>query len=240
MINDLDRTIPTGRWLRIIPPLILIYVISYMDRMNISYAIAGGMNEALGISMTLSGLAAGIFFIGYMFLQIPGGSMAEHGSAKKFILGTIIAWGGLSIITAFVHNEWQLLTIRFLLGVAEGGLWPAILVILSNWFPKKELGRANALFMSSMAISAVITSPLAGWLISVYSWRGMFLVEGVLSLAMIFFWLPLISDRPQEAKWISSAEKEFLVNTINKEKEDIPGKTNVSFKELLPILISGN
>ena len=229
------KQIPKGRWLRIIPPMIIIYVISYMDRMNISFAMAGGMNEALGISMTVSGFAAGIFFVGYMFLQIPGGYIADHGSAKRFILWTIIAWGGLSTLTAFVQNEWQLLTMRFLLGVAEGGLWPAILVILSNWFPEKEIGRANALFMSSIAIAAVVASPLSGWLVQAYSWRGMFFVEGILSLAMIFFWLPLISDRPQDAKWISKEEKEFLIETISKERGEVKGqiKPTVSYKDLM-------
>jgi sugar phosphate permease len=229
------KQIPKDRWLRIIPPMIVIYVISYMDRMNISFAMAGGMNEALGMSMTVSGFAAGIFFVGYMFLQIPGGHISDHGSAKKFILWTIIGWGGISTLTAFVQSEWQLLVMRFLLGLAEGGLWPAILVILSNWFPAKEIGRANALFMSSIAIAAVITSPLSGWLIELFSWRGMFLVEGIASLAMIFFWLPLISDRPQDAKWISKEEKEFLVSTISREREDLKGsiKAAVSYKHLM-------
>jgi sugar phosphate permease len=236
-MGELSQTtlIPKARWFRIIPPMIIIYVISYMDRMNISFAMAGGMNEALGISMTISGFAAGIFFVGYMFLQIPGGHFADHGSAKKFILWTIIGWGAISTLTAFVQNEWQLLTMRFLLGVAEGGLWPAILVMIGNWFPEKEIGRANALFMSSIAIAAVITSPLSGWLIELFSWRGMFLVEGIASLAMIFFWLPLISDRPQDAKWISKEEKEYLVETINKEKGIVKGqpKPSVSYKALL-------
>jgi hypothetical protein len=117
-----NKPIPNGRWLRIIPPAIIVYIVAYMDRMNIGFAMAGGMNESLGISMTISGLAAGIFFFGYMVLQIPGGHLAEHGSAKKFIAWTIIAWGVVSTLTGFVQNEWQLLTMRFLLGVAEGGL----------------------------------------------------------------------------------------------------------------------
>ena len=92
----LPRPIPRARWIRIIPPAIIIYIIAYMDRINIGFAMAGGMNEALGLSMAVSGLAAGIFFIGYVLLQAPAGHIAEHGSAKKYILWTIIAWGGLS------------------------------------------------------------------------------------------------------------------------------------------------
>src|ERR1035437_2058993 len=132
-----NKTIPSARWLHIIPPTILIYIVAYMDRINVGFAMAGGMNQSLGLSLTISGLSAGIFFLGYLFLQIPGGHIAEHGNAKKFIFWTIIGWGGISTLTAFVDNRWQLLAMRFLLGVAEGGVWSAILVIIGNWFPKK-------------------------------------------------------------------------------------------------------
>ncbi|MDR3560928.1 MAG: MFS transporter [Negativicutes bacterium] len=213
------QPIPQQRWVRIIPATIVLYVISFMDRMNISFAIAGGMNQSLGLTMTVAGLAAGIFFIGYMFLQIPGGHMAEHRSAKKFILWTIIGWGGLSILNGFVQNEWQLLAVRFLLGIAEGGVYPAILVILSNWFPAKEIGRANAMFMTSTSIAAIITNPVSGWIVANFDWRWLFIIEGVVSLALIFIWMPLISDRPEEAKWLSKAEKEYLVETLRAEKE---------------------
>ncbi len=234
--NPIDTShIPNGRWLHIIPPTIIVYIVAYMDRMNIGFAIAGGMNEALGISMTVAGLAAGVFFFGYMILQIPGGHIAEHGSAKKFIAWTIIAWGCLSTLTGFVQNEWQLMLMRFLLGVAEGGLWPAILVIIGNWFPARESGRANALFMSNLAISAIITNPLSGWIIANFDWRGVFIVEGCISIGLLFIWLPLISDRPEEAKWISKAEKEYLVETLRQEKEAYKAVKGapVSYKDLL-------
>ena len=219
-IESAAAKIPSGRWIRIIPPTIIVYIIAYMDRMNISFAMAGGMNESLGLSMTVSGLAAGIFFFGYLVLQVPAGHIAEHGSAKKFILWTIIAWGGLSTLTGFVQNDWQLLTMRFLLGVAEGGVYPAILVILSKWFPAREIGRANALFLMSLPISTVITNPVSGWIITNFDWRWLFIMEGAVSIALIFIWLPLISDRPEEAKWISKEEKEYLVTTINAEKAE--------------------
>src|ERR1700736_4816912 len=135
---------PHGRWWRIIPPTIIIYIVAYMARMIISFAIVGGMNKSLGLSLTTAGLAAGVFFFGYMLLQVPAGHIAEHGSAKKYILWTIIAWGGLWLLTALVQNAWQLFAMRFLLGVAEGGVYAALLPILANWFPTKGLGRADA------------------------------------------------------------------------------------------------
>jgi len=226
----LSKAIPKERWIRIIPPTIIIYIIAYMDRMNVSFAIAGGMSQDLGLSMTISGLAAGIFFFGYLVLQVPGGHIAEHGSAKKFILYTIIGWGGISMLTGLAQNEWQILVARFLLGVAEGGVFPAVLVILSNWFPKNEIGRANALFVMSMPISSVITNPISGWIVGSYGWRWLFFMEGAISLVLILIWLPLISDRPEEAKWISKEEKDYLVNTINAEKAEDEANSRTSAK----------
>ena len=232
--------IPNGRWFHIIPPAIIVNLIAFMDRMNISFAMAGGMNEELGLSMTVSGLAAGIFFFGYLALQIPAGHIAERGKAKKYVLYTIVAWGGISLLTGLVQNAWQLLVMRFLLGVAEGGVYPAMLIIIANWFPSKELGRANAMFMLSLPIAAIVTNVISGWIVSNFDWRWLFFIEGLVSLALIFVWMPLISERPEEAKWISSEEKEYLIHTLQKEKAERAeafqkqtGNAAVSYKQLL-------
>jgi sugar phosphate permease len=233
------RSIPQGRWWRIIPPTIIIYIIAYMDRMNISFAMAGGMNKSLGLSMTTAGFAAGVFFFGYMLLQVPAGHIAEHGSAKKYILWTIIAWGGLSLLTALVQNAWQLFAMRFLLGVAEGGVYPALLTIIGNWFPSKELGRANGFFLMSLPLSTLITNPISGWIVANFSWRWLFIMEGLISLALIFIWLPLISDHPAEANWISREEKDYLQATLAAEKAarqaacDAPNRLQYSYRQLL-------
>ncbi len=238
-METIAAKIPSGRWWHILPPTIIIYIIAYMDRMNISFAMAGGMNEALGMSLTMSGFSAGIFFFGYLVLQVPGGHWAEHGSAKKFIAYTIVAWGSLSGLTGFVQEGWQLLVMRFLLGVSEGGLYPAILIIIANWFPSKEIGRANAIFLMSLPLSAVVTSPVSGWIIEAYDWRSLFYLEGVISLALLFIWLPLISDRPKDAKWISKEERDYLETTLAREKAerqaifDKAGKGNTTYKQLL-------
>lgn len=210
--------IPRARWIRIIPPTIVAYVIAYMDRVNIGFAMAGGMNEALGLSLFASGLAAGIFFWGYVVLQAPGGHIAEHGSARRFILWTIVAWGVISALTGLVQHTWQLVVMRFLLGVSEGGVYPAILVLIGNWFPRKELGRANALFLISLPLSTALTNPISGWVVSHYGWRGLFFFEGLASVASLAVWIPFISDRPSDAKWISPAEKSYLLNALEAEK----------------------
>src|SRR5437660_10650192 len=118
--------IPKARWVRILPGTVLIYVLAYMDRMNISLAMAGGINRDLHLSMTLSGLAAGVFFIGYMLLQVPAGHIAEHLSAKKYVLCSILSMGMVSFLTGFVQNGVQLLGMRLLLAVAGGGIYPAV------------------------------------------------------------------------------------------------------------------
>jgi MFS family permease len=230
------RAIPKARWVYIIPPTVLIYIVAYMDRINVSFAMAGGMNQALGLSLTVSGLSAGIFFLGYLFLQVPGGHIAEHGDAKKFIFWTILAWGGVSTLTGLVQNGWQLLAMRFLLGVAEGGVWAAILVIIGNWFPKKELARANAMFMSSLCLSVIVTTPVSGWLVGRFDWRWLFIIEGLISLSLIFVWLPFVYNKPEDAKWLSKEEKEYLIETLRAEREAVVQKAAtlpVSYKDVL-------
>lgn len=214
-------TIPSARWWRIIPAAILVYLFSFMDRTNISFAIAGGMNEALSMTTALSGLAAGIFFVGYVIPQIPAGHLAEHGNAKQYIGISICLWGGLSILCGLVQNPTQLLVVRFLIGVTEGGVWPAMLVIISHWFPDEERGRANAFFLMNIAIASIITGPVSGWIISHYGWRWVFIAEGALTLILIFVWYPLISNRPETANWLSAEERNYLVARLAAEQAQI-------------------
>ena len=133
----------TKRWSRLIPVAIVVYIISFMDRTNIGFAFAG-MGHDLGITKTQQGLAGGIFFIGYLFLQIPGGYLAERWSAKKFVGIMILVWGVFAVLSGLVQDFNQLLIVRFLLGVAEGGIWPAILVLISHWFPTGERAAPTA------------------------------------------------------------------------------------------------
>lgn len=210
--------VPRARWVRILPGTVLIYVVAYMDRMNISLALAGGIGRDLYLSTTGSGLAAGVFFVGYMLLQVPAGHIAEHFSAKKYVLWSILAMGAVSLLTGFVRNAGELMAMRFLLGVAEGGIYPALLIVVSKWFPARELGRANAIFLTSLPLSTVLTNPLSGWMVSRYDWRWMFFLEGGLSLLLVLLWLPMISDHPGEAKWISPEERAYLEETLASER----------------------
>ena len=235
MDTSFEKKIPNGRWLHIIPPAMLVYIVAFMDRTNIGFAIAGGMDKDLAMTATLSGIAAGIFFIGYLSLQVKGAQIAERGSAKKFIAWTILAWGGLAVLSGFVQDFNQLLIIRFLLGVAEGGVWPAILTILGHWFPNEERGRANAYFIMNVPIASIITGPLSGFIIASFSWRYVFIIEGAIALILMVIWLPLISDRPSEAKWISKEERDYIEGKLREEQEALGGnkKEKIPFKKVL-------
>ncbi|MCC3703193.1 MFS transporter [Rouxiella badensis] len=223
----MDKKIPKARWLRVITPILIACIISFMDRVNISFAMPGGMDSALGISSSMAGLAAGIFFIGYLFLQVPGGSIAVHGSGRKFIACSLVAWAVISVLTGLVTNQYQLLFLRFALGVAEGGMLPVVLTMVSNWFPDAERGRANAYVLMFAPIGGMITAPLSGFILNTLDWRWLFILEGLLSVAVMLFWWFTISDRPEEAKWLSERERHYLITELTRERE--------ALKELAPV-----
>lgn len=223
------------RWLRVIPPIVITCIMSYMDRINIAFAMPGGMADELGVSASMVGLAGGIFFVGYLFLQVPGGKLAVHGSGKRFIGWSLLAWAVISILTGFVTNHYQLLFLRFALGVAEGGMLPVVLTMISNWFPDKERGRANAIVIMFVPLAGIITAPLSGWIIAALDWRMLFIIEGILSAVVMVLWMLTISDRPQEAKWISERERDYLITTLAEEQKAIAAKAvkNASLSEVM-------
>jgi MFS family permease len=215
---------PVGRarWVRLIPVAIIVYVISFMDRTNIGFAFSG-MGHDLHISAAKQGLAGGIFFIGYLFLQIPGGHLAERWSAKKFVGIMILIWGVLAFASGLVQNFTQLLIVRFLLGVAEGGIWPAILVLISHWFPARERARAYGVWMMNIAISSIITAPLSGWILSFGDWRTLFFVEGAFPFVIAApLWWTLVTDRPAQASWVSAPEREYIESSLARENAEAP------------------
>ena len=214
----MNDKIPSTRWLRIITPVLIACIISFMDRVNISFALPGGTEADLGITSQMAGVASGIFFIGYLFLQIPGGRIAVNGSGKRFIAWSLMAWAVVSIATGFVTHEYQLLVLRFILGVSEGGMLPVVLTMVSNWFPEKELGRANAFVMMFAPLGGMLTAPVSGAIIAALDWRWLFIIEGLLSVVVLAVWWFMISDRPEEARWLPEAERHYLVTTLAAER----------------------
>ncbi|KQN53870.1 MFS transporter [Erwinia sp. E602] len=228
----MHNKIPATRWWRVIVPILITCIVSFMDRVNISFALPGGMEQDLAITSQMAGIASGIFFIGYLFLQVPGGRTAVNGSGKRFIAWSLTAWMVVSIATGFVTNHWQLLALRFILGVSEGGMLPVVLTMIGNWFPERELGRANACVMMFAPLGGMVTAPLSGLLINTFDWRWLFIIEGVLSGAVLLMWWLMVADRPQQARWLPDSERDYLVTTLAQEraarqKKSPPGKARI-------------
>ena len=215
----MNDKIPGTRWVRVIAPILIACIMSFMDRVNISFALPGGMEKDLGITSQMAGVASGIFFIGYLFLQIPGGRIAVYGSGKRFIAWSLAAWAVVSVATGFVTHEYQLLALRFFLGVAEGGMLPVVLTMVSNWFPEKELGRANAFVMMFAPLGGMLTAPVSGAIIAALDWRWLFFIEGLLSVVVLAIWWLVISDRPEEARWLPEKEREYLLTVLGRERK---------------------
>lgn len=193
------------------------YMLAYMDRINIG-VLMPYIQEDLNISSSAAGDIAGIFFIGYLLLQIPGGILATKWSAKKFIFILMILWGLAAMASGFVQTEGQLKLVRFLLGVAEGGVWPAVLVLLANWFTLQERARANAFWMACLPVSAILMAPITGILLKHFSWKTVLILEGIPPIVWAFVWYAMIKDRPTEAKWMDENEKQQLLHALTAEQ----------------------
>src|SRR5205807_3072505 len=137
----------------------------------------------------------GVFFLGYMLLQVPGGRWATVWSARKFVTIALIAWGIFAILSGLVQNVVELCLVRFLLGVAEGGVWPATLVLLSRWFPLQERARANSYCMFCVPMASVVMAPLSGWILTWADWRTLLILEGIPPLVWVVVWWAFIADK---------------------------------------------
>jgi sugar phosphate permease len=215
-LNVSSGSAPQERWVRIIPVALLMYTISFVDRTNISLALPA-ISRDLHLSSSEAGGAAGIFFWGYLLLQIPGGYIAERWSAKWLISGMLVAWGVCTIGCGLAQNWYQLATMRFLLGVAEGSAYPATLVLLSHWFPRGERARANAYWNLCLPVAVILSSPLSALILDHWNWRVMLVASGVVPFVWLIVWLIFIADRPRDAKWISAEEREYLERTLASE-----------------------
>lgn len=227
---------PEQRWLRVIPVAFIMYTIAFIDRTNISLSLHP-MSMDLHMTPSQAGSAAGVFFWGYLLLQIPGGYLAERWSAKRVVGILLAAWGIVAVATAFVHTGQGFWWMRLLLGVAEGGVWPAVLVLLANWFPSPERARANAYWMLCLPLAVVLSSPLSGWILGRWNWRVLLAVEGLFPLIWLVLWLALIKDKPSQAKWISREEREFLETTLAAEKAARAPKSGAGAKQYWRLVV---
>lgn len=209
---------------RIIPLLFLLYIISYLDRANVGYA-ALEMNEALGLTSKMFGLVTGIFFIGYFLFEVPSNILMQKFGARVWITRILFTWGIISMATGFAQNATQLYIIRFLLGIAEAGLFPGIILYLTYWFRAKERASTIAMFMTAIAVSYIIGAPVSTLIIdhihwmNVPGWRWMFIIEGAPAVILGFVTYFYLTDRPEQAKWLTAEEKNWLMSELRKDEE---------------------
>ncbi|MEP6585185.1 MAG: MFS transporter [Candidatus Udaeobacter sp.] len=210
---------------RLLPFLFLLYVANYLDRTNIAYATLG-MKGDLGLTDSVFGTASGIFFIGYFVLQIPGALLVERWSARLLLAITLITWGALTTLTGFVHTPLQLYGARFLLGVAEAGFFPGVIVYLSHWFIYEDRAKAVARFMSAIPIGFIVGGPIAGAILGVHwlglsGWRWLFLLEGIPAVLLGTATLFVLPDRPNEVQWLQPNERDWLTSRLAEERRDL-------------------
>ena len=208
------------RWLRIIPVALIMYTISYVDRTNVALAFDPNMSTAmrdLAMDDKIKGNAIGIFFWGYLLLQIPSGYLASHWSARKLVSICLVAWGVSAVGCGLVQTAAQFRLMRFLLGVSESGVFPATLVLLANWFPRSERARANAYWNLCQPLAVAAAAPITGKLLDLWGWRTALILEGALPFVWLPIWWFYICDHPAQAKWISTEERQHLETTLRNE-----------------------
>jgi ACS family tartrate transporter-like MFS transporter len=214
------------RW-RLIPFLFLLYVIAYLDRVNVGFA-ALDMNRDLGFDAFVYGMGAGIFFLSYALLEVPSNLMLARIGARLWIARIMLTWGVLSAAMVFVDSPASFYSLRFLLGAAEAGFFPGVIFYLTQWFPARERAQALALFMTATAMALVIGAPLSSALLQLdgalglRGWQWLFLMEGLPAVALTPVVLKHLVDRPSEATWLTPEERNWLTQTMDAEQRDAP------------------
>ncbi len=231
--NKIDGTLPMNEalekrtvrrlTLRIVPFIMLLYFIAYLDRVNIGFA-ALTMNSDVGLSQAAFGFGAGVFFIGYFLFEVPSNLILHRVGARVWIARIMLSWGVISAAMAFVQGPISFYVLRFLLGVAEAGFFPGIILYLSYWFPARHRAGITAMFMAAVPISIALGSPLSGALLGLdglmgmKGWQWMFLIEAAPAIVLSGVVLVYLTDRPEKAKWLEDDERAWLVDTMNSEQ----------------------
>lgn len=207
---------------RLLPMLFVLYAISYLDRINIGFASLT-MNKELAISSEQYGMLAGIFFFGYFLLEVPSNLILHRVGARVWIARILLTWGAVSLLTGFVENATQLYIARFLLGAAEAGLFPGLLLYLTYWLPQRQQAAAVALFMTALPVASIVGGPVSGWILDhvayygLSSWRWLLIVEAVPALVCGVLTYYLLPSHPAEARFLTTAEKDLVKETLHAE-----------------------
>lgn len=208
---------------RILPLVFVIYLVAFIDRANVAYAKLT-MSAELGFSESVYGFGAGLFFLGYLVLEVPGALIVHRWGARRWIARILASWGLCTALVGLIHTANQFYTARFVLGLAEAGLVPGVLVYLHEWFPAKYRARALARFFIASPIALAIGGPIAGMILRLNwlgmpGWRWLFILEGIPAIALAVISLCVIVDRPQFASWLTTTESEWIQCALNTERQ---------------------
>jgi len=213
---------------RLMPFLFLLYIIAFLDRINVSFA-GLDMTRELGFSDRVFGLGSGIFFAGYVLLEIPGTLFVELWSARKWIARIMISWGVVGSLTGLIHTVPQFYWARFILGVAEAGFFPGVIVYVTHWYREQDRARAMAMFMSAIPIAQVVGAPISGALLQIHwfgisGWRWLLILEGVPAVIAGFVALFYLTDRPRDARWLPDDERAWIAGELEQEARAKEGR----------------
>jgi MFS family permease len=218
--------------LRIIPWLFICYIAAYLDRVNVSFAKLQMQADVPQISDTVFGLGAGIFFLGYFVFEVPSNLLMEKVGARFWIARIMVTWGIVSTAMIFVNSPWVFYGLRLLLGFAEAGFFPGVILYLTYWFPSRRRGEMIALFMLAIALTGVVGAPLSGWILHQFNgasglkgWQILFLLEGIPSIVLGIFVPWLLANGIRSARWLSEEEMQLLernLQTEDRQKESLP------------------
>ena len=208
---------------RLLPFVFLIYIVNYIDRVNVSFANLR-MSADLGFSDRVYGLGVAMFYITYVLFEIPGAIIVERWSARKWIARIMISWGLITILTGFIHSAGQFYAARFFLGAAESSFFPGMIVYLTHWFRSQERSRAIACLYAALPGASLIGSPIAGWLLGVHwpwlaGWRWLFILEGIPAIVLGIVTIFYLTDKPEHARWLAPDERQWLITELRSELE---------------------
>ena len=209
---------------RLVPFLFLIYVVAYLDRVNVSFAQLQ-LEDDLGFSDTIFGIGAGIFSLGYVIFGVPSNLALERFGARRWLAGIMVVWGLISASMMFIDDATSFYVLRFLLGAAEAGFFPGIILFLTWWFPERQRTQAIALFLTAVSAAYVVGGPLSGGLLELDGflgldgWQWLFLIEGIPAVALGFVTLRYLDERPHDADWLEPEERDFLAREVQRERE---------------------
>jgi len=226
--HELEAVVVRTLTRRLVPFLFLLYIVAYLDRINLGFA-ALQMQRQLGFTDAVYGLGAGVFFAGYFLFQVPSNLVLERVGARRWIAVLMVTWGIISASMCLVGSRWSFYSLRFLLGAAEAGFFPGVILYLKNWFPARARARTVARFMTAAPLSGVVGGPLSGALLNLHhraglaGWQWMFLLEGMPAIVLgMVAWAYLV-DRPELAHWLSREQRDWLQKTLRRETAEAAG-----------------